>query len=143
MTNLTKFNSPSFVKFFNDIDKTSIGLNDLFDRLYANENNHDNYPPYNLIKESDTQYRLELAVSGFKPNELTVYTENNQLIVESSKVSEKEYEYIHRSLSNRNFRRIWSLSDDVIVKEVTFEDGLLSLILEKIIPEHQKKRVFF
>jgi molecular chaperone IbpA len=143
MTNLTKFNSPSFVKFFNDIDKTSIGLDNLFDRLYANEHNRDNYPPYNLIKESDTQYRLELAVSGFKSNELTVYTENNQLIIESTKVNEKEYEYIHRSLSNRNFRRIWSLSDDVVVKEVIFEDGLLSLILEKIIPEHQKKKVFF
>lgn len=143
MNTLTKFNTPALVKFFNDIDKTSIGLDNLLNRLYTTEYNHVNYPPYNIIKETDTLYRIEVSASGFKPNELTVFTENNQLVIESTKVNEKEREYIHRSLSTRNFRRVISLCDDIVVKEVSFEDGLLTVILEKIIPEHQKKKVFF
>jgi molecular chaperone IbpA len=143
MNKLAKFTAPTLVKLFNDIDRTSIGLDNFFDTLYATEHIHDNYPPYNLIKETDTQYRLELAASGFKPNELTVFTENNQLVVESTKSNEKEIEYIHRSLSTRNFRRVWTLYDHVMVKEVSFEAGLLTIILEKVIPEQQKRKIFF
>jgi molecular chaperone IbpA len=64
-------------------------------------------------------------------------------VVEAEKSCREDKEYVYRSLSNRNFKRVWSLSDDVIVKTVSFNDGLLNVYLEKIIPEHQKKKVFF
>lgn len=143
MTNLSKYNANSISKFFDDLDRYSIGLDNWFDRVSTVSYPQSNYPPYNLIKESDTYYKLELAASGFKASELTVYTERNQLVIETEKSHKDEKEYVYRSLSNRNFKRIWSLSDDVCVKSVSFEDGLLIVHLEKIIPEHQKKKVFF
>lgn len=143
MTNLSKYNQNSLVKFFDDLDRYSIGLDNWFDRVSTVSYPQSNYPPYNLIKESETQYNLEVAASGFKPSELTVYTENNQLVIEAEKSHKDEKEYVYRSLSQRNFKRIWSLSDDVRVTNVKFEDGLLMVHLEKIIPEHQKKKVFF
>lgn len=143
MNNLARYNSSNLVKFLDDIDKYSIGLDRWFDRVSTIEHPQNNYPPYNLIKESDTQYRLEVAASGFKSSELTVYTENSQLVVEAEKSCKDDKEYIYRSLSHRNFKRVWSLADDVMVKSVNFEDGLLTVHLEKIVPEHQKKKVYF
>lgn len=143
MNNLAKYNSSNIVKFLDDIEKYSIGLDNWFDRVSTTHYPQNNYPPYNLIKESETQYKLEVAASGFKSSELTVYTENNQLIVEAEKSCKDDKEYIYRSLSHRNFKRVWSVSDDVTVKSVTFEDGLLVIHLEKIVPEHQKKKVYF
>jgi molecular chaperone IbpA len=143
MNNLTRYNSGNLVKFLDDIDKYSIGLDKWLDRVSTIEYPQNNYPPYNLIKESDTQYRLEVAASGFKSSELTVYTENSQLVIEAEKSCKDDKEYIYRSLSHRNFKRVWSLAEDVMVKTVSFEDGLLTVQLEKIIPEHQKKKVYF
>jgi molecular chaperone IbpA len=143
MNSLTKYNSNTLIKLFEDLDRYSIGLDNWFDRVSTVTYPQSNYPPYNLIKESETQYKLEVAASGFKPSELTVYTENNQLVIEAEKSCKDDKEYIYRSLSHRNFKRIWSLADDVIIKSVNFEDGLLTIHLEKIIPEHQKKKIYF
>ncbi len=143
MTTLTKYDTASLNKFFDDLDRYSIGLDNFFDRVSTVSYPQSNYPPYNLLKVSDICYKLELAASGFKSSELTVYTENNQLVVEAEKSCKDDKEYIYKSLSHRNFKRIWSLSEDVRVKSVNFEDGLLLIQLEKIISEHQKKKVFF
>ena len=143
MTALAKYDTSNLVKIFEDLDKYSIGLDNWFDKVSTITYPQSNYPPYNLLKVSDTCYKLEIAASGFKSSELTVYTENNRLIVEAEKSCKEEKEYIYRSLSHRNFKRIWSLSEDVRVKSVNFEDGLLLIQLEKIISEHQKKKVFF
>ncbi len=143
MTTLAKYDTSNLVKIFEDLDKYSIGLDNWFDKVSTITYPQSNYPPYNLIKESETEYKLEIAASGFKSSELTVYTENNELIVEGEQSCKEEKEYIYRSLSHRNFKRIWSLSEDVRVKSVNFEDGLLLIQLEKIISEHQKKKVFF
>jgi molecular chaperone IbpA len=139
---LAKYNSTSLSKFLDDLDRSSIGLYDWLDRV-AYMDTQPNYPPYNLIKESDTRFRLELAVAGFKRSELSVYTENNQLIVQSTRAEKEEHNYVHRSLSQRNFKRVWSLSDDVRVDNVDLVDGMLTVHLDRIVPEHQKKKVHF
>jgi molecular chaperone IbpA len=143
MTTLTKYNTSSLSKLLDDLVPYSIGLDDYFSRL-SFLNTQANYPPYNLIRESDHRYRLEVAASGFKSDELHVYTENNQLIIEGKKENkENNVDYVYRSLSNRNFQRVWNLSDDLRVNSVEFDNGLLVVSLERVVPEHQKKRVYF
>ena len=144
MTALTKFNHYNSIdKFFNDIEKYSIGLDGWLDRVSNVNHLQSNYPPYNLIRVSDSEYSLEVAVAGFKSNELTVYTENGQLVVEGNKSSNEDKEYLYRSLSHKNFKRVWSLAEEIEVKKVSFEDGLLVVKLWKIVPDKQKKKVYF
>ncbi len=143
MTLLAKYHSTNLDKFLNDIEKYSIGMDEWFNRMGALHQTETNYPPYNTIKESETEFRLEVALAGFKKNEITVYTENNKLFVEGTKEVDSGKEYIHHGLANRAFTRVWTISDDVEVKNVSFEDGLLTIKLARVIPEHQKKKVWF
>lgn len=140
---LAKYNASNIEKFLNDIEKYSIGMDEWFHRMGALHQTDTNYPPYNVIKESNTDFRVEVALAGFKKDQITVYTENNKLFIEGEKEVNNDKEYVHHGLANRAFTRVWTISDDVEVKEVTFEDGLLSIKLSKIVPEHQKKRVWF
>jgi molecular chaperone IbpA len=102
-----------------------------------------NYPPYNLIKHDSSNFTIEVALAGFKREEIEVSTEQNILRV-ASRNEEKDTTrtYLHKGLSKRSFIRTWQLSEDVRVKDVVFEDGLLTIDLEKIIPEHQKRTVY-
>jgi molecular chaperone IbpA len=143
MTLLAKYHTANLDKFLNDIEKYSIGMDEWFHRMSALHQTESNYPPYNTIKESETEFRLEVALAGFKKNEITVYTENNKLFIEGTKEVDSGKEYIHHGLANRAFTRVWTVSDDVEVKEVTFDDGLLTVKLARVIPEHQKKKVWF
>lgn len=143
MTLLAKYHTGNIDKFLNDIEKYSIGMDEWFNRFGSLHQTETNYPPYNVIKESNTEFRLEVALAGFKKNEITVYTENNKLFVEGTKETDSGKEYVHHGLANRAFTRVWTISDDVEVKEVSFDDGLLSVKLSRIIPEHQKKKVWF
>ena len=143
MYTLTKYNAGNIEKFLNDIDKYSLGMDEWFNRFSSLQQTDANYPPYNVIKTSETETRLEVALAGFKSNEISVYTENNKLFVEGHKEPNNDKEYVHRGLATRTFIRSWTISDDIEVKGVGFEDGLLSVNLTKIIPEHQKKKVWF
>lgn len=143
MTQVTKYYSANLNKFLNDIEKYSIGMDEWFNRMGALHQTETNYPPYNTIKESETEFRLEVALAGFKKNEITVYTENNKLFIEGTKEYDNGKEYIHHGLANRAFTRVWTISDDVEVRSVSFEDGLLTIKIARIIPEHQKKKVWF
>lgn len=142
MNTLTKYDTSNLSKFLDDLMPYSIGLDEYFSRV-SSLNTQTNYPPYNLIRESDHRYRLEVAAAGFKSDELHVWTENNQLIIEGKKENKENVDYVYRSLSHRNFQRVWNLSDDVKVNSVDFNDGLLVVSLERVVPEHQKKKVFF
>lgn len=121
----------------------SVGLDEIFDRLEAMSGHNTSYPPYNLIKHDGSNYEIEIALAGFKANEIEVSTEQNILKV-ASKIEKRDSErnYLHKGLSKRAFSNTWQLSDDVKVVGVDFVDGLLSISLEKIIPEHQKKTVY-
>lgn len=140
---LAKYNAGNIQKFLDDIDKYSIGMDEWFNRMSSIHSTDVNYPPYNVVKTSNTETRLEIALAGFKKNEITVYTENNKLFVEGHREPNNEKEYVYRGLATRTFTRVWTISDDVEVKSVNFEDGLLSVNLVRIIPEHQKKKVWF
>ena len=134
---------PETAKYLDSIHRNTIGLEDWITRLdNAFETSSVNYPPYNLVKESDTRFRLELAVAGFKKEDVEVTTEYNNLTIEAKQEDSSTDEYLHRGLASRAFNRSWTLSDDVEVDNVTFTDGLLTVRLTKIVPEHQKRKVY-
>ena len=134
---------PETAKYLDSIHRNTIGLEDWITRFDNDfETSKDNYPQYNLIKESDTRFRLELAVAGFSKEDVEVTTEYNKLTVEAKQEDSATDEYLHRGLAARAFNRSWTLSDDVEIDEVTFTNGLLTVRLNKIVPDHQKRKVY-
>ena len=117
------------------ITKNSIGLDNYFDDFFKIQT-PSNYPPYNLIQLNNHESKLEIALAGFKKDEVKVYTEFGKLHVEGIK-EEKEAngEYQHRGLAQRSFKRTWTLSEDCEVRQVVFADGLLTVELGKVVPE--------
>ena len=99
-----------------------------------------NYPPYNLISINNVESRLEIALAGFSKKDIKVYTEYGRLIVEGNKEDTEDAEYVHRGLAQRNFNRAWTLSEDTEVREVQFKDGLLTVKLGKVVPEHHARK---
>jgi molecular chaperone IbpA len=121
----------------------SVGLDDVFNRLEAMSGRNTSYPPYNLIKHDGSNYEIEIALAGFKADEIEVSTEQNILRV-TSKIEKRDTErtYLHQGLSKRSFSNSWQLSDDVKVTSVDYVDGLLTISLEKIIPEEKKRTLY-
>ncbi len=119
----------------------NVGLDDIFHRLESMSSTNTNYPPYNLVKVDSTTYEIEIALAGFSKEEIFVETETNVLKVYSktSRGNSKKYDYLHHGLSKRAFTNTWQLGDDVKVADVSYVDGLLSIKLEKVVPEHQRK----
>ena len=129
---------------FHKLRPFSIGFDSLFDdfdRLL--DTPAPSYPPYNLIHVNNVESRLEIALAGFKKKEVKVYTEYGKLFVTASKeVKEDKTDYVHQGLAQRSFERAWTLSDDVEVKNVDFADGLLTVTLGKIVPEHHSRKEY-
>ena len=140
MGNLSRYRSADLPDLMERIAKNSIGLDSYFDQFF-NTNVSSNYPPYNLVHVNNVESRLEIALAGFKKEEVKVYTEYGKLFVKGEKVAkEEEAEYAHKGLAQRSFERAWSLSDETEIKSVTFEDGLLVVQLGKIVPEHHARK---
>jgi len=136
-----KFHSADLPALLDRINKYSIGMEDYFDRLGTLHETQTNYPPYNLIQVSNVESRLELALAGFKKKEVNVYTQDGKLFVEGQKEDkESTSEYVHRGVAQRSFTRSWTLSDETEVRSVEFEDGLLSIVLGKVVPEHHQRK---
>ena len=141
MTNLARFHAANLPELVERINRNSIGLDDYLNRFW-NESIPQNYPPYNLVNVSNVESRLEVALAGFKKDEIKVYTEYGKLIVEA-KIDEKEdkdNEFFHRGLARRSFTRSWAMSDDTEVRSANFEDGLLIVSVGKIVPEHHARK---
>ena len=142
MTALQRYHSANLPELMKIISKNGIGMDDYLDRFFNNSyETTTNYPPYNLIHVNNVESVLEIALAGFSKKELKVYTEYGKLIIEGQKeTKETESEYVHQGLAQRSFNRAWQLSDDVKVRDVEFKDGLLTVKLGKIIPEHHARK---
>ena len=121
------------------ISRNSIGLDDYFNQFFDLQATS-NYPPYNLVHVNNVESRLEIALAGFTKEEVNVYTEYGKLFVKGQKDEKDNADYVHKGLAQRSFERAWSLSDDVEIKSVSFENGLLVVELGKIIPEHHARK---
>ena len=120
----------------------SFGLEDMFKRLdVLTDSAATNYPPYNIIKVSDELHQLEIALAGFKRDEIEVAVERNVLTVKTNREGTDGREYTHKGLAQRTFARNWQLSDDTVVENVTYADGLLSIDIRKEVPEAQKRKL--
>jgi molecular chaperone IbpA len=121
----------------NRIGRFSVGFDGLWDELYAIDILDTGYPPYNILKLSETSFRISLAVAGFEKNEIQITSQNGELLVIGRKQtgSEDSQNYIHKGIAARNFQRRWRLADYVEVEKATMENGLLHIDLLKKIPE--------
>ena len=141
MTNLSRYTSADLPALMDRITRNSIGMDEYFDRLFNLHETTSNYPPYNLVQISNVESRLELALAGFSKKEVLVYTQDGKLFSEGQKEDkETESTYIHKGLAQRSFTRTWTLADDTEVSSVNFEDGLLTVILGRIVPESHKRK---
>ena len=140
MGNLMRYGAADIPQLLDRINRNSIGMDEYFDRLFNIHESSTNYPPYNLIQVSNVESRLEIALAGFKKEEVNVYTEYGKLFVEGQKESRDDTNYVHRGMAQRSFTRSWTLSDDTEIRSVTFEDGLLSIQLGKVVPEHHARK---
>jgi len=141
MTNLTRYTAADLPTLMEKITRNSIGLDEYFDRLFTLHETTSNYPPFNLVQVSNVESRLELALAGFKKKEVYVYTQDGKLFVEGQKEDkETDTRYVHKGLAQRSFTRSWTLSDDTEVRSVDFEDGLLTITLGRIVPDHHKRK---
>ena len=140
MTNLQRYTAADLPALMEKITKNSIGLDNYFDDFFKIQT-PSNYPPYNLVQLNNHESRLEVALAGFKKDEVKVYTEFGKLHVEGNKEEkETDVEYTHRGLAQRSFTRTWQLSDDCEVRQVVFADGLLSVELGKVVPEKHARK---
>jgi len=141
MTNLMRYTASDLPTLMDKITRNSIGMDEYFDRLFNLHETTSNYPPYNLVQLSNVESRLEIALAGFTKEEVHVFTEYGKLFVEGHKEDkETDTHYVHKGLAQRSFKRAWTLSDDTEVREVNFENGLLTVKLGKIIPEHHARK---
>jgi len=136
----------------NPFYRNSIGFNQLFDRITSNiDTASQSYPPYDIIRTGDETYVIRLAIAGFQKADIKIEVENGTLNISGHQIKTdlaKEdggqlangEEYLHRGISNRNFTRTFNLADYVEVTDATIVDGILTVGLEKIVPEAMKPK---
>ena len=143
MTNLVRYRSADLPELMDKIMRNSIGINDDYLDKFFNVSHTSNYPPFNLIQVNNVESRLEVALAGFKKDDIKVYTEYGKLYVEGKQEDkETDGEFVYKGLAQRSFERQWTLADDTEVRSVSFRDGLLTVELAKIIPEKHARKEF-
>lgn len=138
----------SNLALFTPLMRQTVGFdrfNDLFETmLNENEERFDTYPPYNIEKKTEDEYRITLAVAGFGEDDLDITVHDDRLIVSGkmeNKSEQKDSHYLHRGIATRAFERTFRLADYVQVKNAALADGLLTIDLEREVPEEKKPRM--
>jgi molecular chaperone IbpA len=127
---------------FSPLYRSVVGFDRLADLLdSAAADGAAGYPPYNIERTDENAYRVEIAVAGFRPEELAIEVKENLLTVTGRKAANDEpRRFLHRGLAERNFERRFQLADYVVVTEANLADGLLSIALKRELPEALKPR---
>ena len=142
MNTLARYHAANLPELMDKIHKNGIGLDDYLNRFWESDITS-NYPPYNLIQLNNHESKLEIALAGFKKDELKVFTEFGKLYVQGKKEeSENVGEFVHKGLAQRSFERVWTITDDTEIGSVKFEDRLLTVELKKIVPEHHARKEY-
>ena len=134
------------LSIFNQLRPLSVGFDDVFDHFESMFDGPtltigSNYPPYNIVKTGDNKFDIEVALAGFNKKDINVTSENGMLTIESKqedKSKDKDGEVLHKGISKRYFKRSFTIADDVEIKGAELKDGLLSISMEKIVPEAKK-----
>ncbi len=127
---------------FSPLFRSTVGFDRIFDLLDNAQrvSTIDNWPPYDIVKTGEDQYRVTLAVAGFGENELNVTQERNLLLVSGEKAASEDTQYLHRGIAGRSFQRRFELADHVRVAGANLANGLLTIDLKREIPEAMKPR---
>ena len=121
----------------------TVGFDSIFDRIEKLNTQPSGYPPHNVVRHSDDQFEIAIAVAGFGEKDLTVEQDQNILTIASKDVDlNGDKEYIHKGIATRKFDKKFTLGEYIEVKEVALVDGILSVYLEKNIPEEKKPKSF-
>lgn len=126
---------------FTPYRRSTVGFDRLFNMLEAGMREDDGYPPFDILKVGEDSYRITLAVAGFRPEDIEVVAQQNQLTVSGKRADEDgKGEYLHRGIATRAFERRFQLADFVEVGDASFENGLLSIAVKRVVPEAMKPR---
>ena len=126
---------------FNTLTPYAVGFDRLFDQLAHSSRVTKTYPPYDIMKDDEYNFRIEMALAGFSKKDIEVEVADGVLTIRSVKENEDDDNNLYRGISYRKFNRKFTLADDIIVKDAKLQDGLLKISLEKIIPEEKKPRL--
>lgn len=130
---------------FHNINRYAIGFDHLMDHLVSLHSNNNlttnEYPPYDIIKEGENNYKVELAVAGFKKHELSIQLKDNTLTIKGESDSKTSNgDYLHKNIARRSFSKDFSLAENIEIGEASFEDGVLGVRLSHNIPEEQRPK---
>jgi molecular chaperone IbpA len=120
--------------------RSTVGFDRLLDLVSDTMNDSDNYPLYDIERTGEDQYQISLALAGFSPEEITITAEQSTLTVEGRKANKGDHNYLYQGISMRPFRRVFNLADYVQVKDATFDNGMLKIVLVRELPEAMKPR---
>lgn len=121
-----------FDRLFSTIDE--------IDRIFGNTK-APSYPPYNIVKQDEFNYEIQIAVAGFAPEDIDVETSQNKLIVSGvSNKPEVDPVYLHHGLANRDFKHVYTLNDISVVRSADIVNGILKIQIENVIPEEKKPK---
>jgi len=123
--------------------RSTVGFDRLFDLLETGMRGDvtDGYPPFDITKDGEDSYRITLAVAGFRPDEIDVVAQQNQLNVTGKRSAENDKgQYLHRGIAARDFERRFQLADFIEVGKASFDNGLLSIELKRVVPDAMKPR---
>jgi molecular chaperone IbpA len=133
----------SLFENINQLTPHSVGYDRMFDHLnrYVENNSSSGFPPYNIRKEGEYHYVIEMALAGFSKKDIEVEVADSTLTIRSIKENDEGEDNLYRGISYRKFSRRFTLADGIVVNDVTLENGMLMLNLEHVVPEEKKPRL--
>ena len=121
-------------------DPFFLGFNDQFVRWEHNKKTTSTFPPYNVKKVDEDNYVVELAVAGYDRDELDITVDKDTLIIKSNKENDEKSDFLHKGIAGRNFTQTFTLGEYMLVKSASLDNGLLTITIEREIPEELKPR---
>jgi len=143
MTNLSTLRNALQAFDYNHMTPYAVGFDRTFDRLFdyvTHQAESTGYPPYNIEKQGEYNFTIEMALAGFGKKDIEIEFAEGLLTVQSVKEKE-EKETLYKGISQRNFTRKFTLADDIVVKGAKLENGMLTIDLERIVPEEKKPQL--
>ena len=137
-------NTLSLIDNFNQLTPYAVGFDRMFDNLsrYVDNNTTSTgFPPYNIRKEGDYNYVIEMALAGFGKDDIEVEVADGTLSVRSVKENSEDDSTVYRGISSRRFERKFTMADDIVVNDAKLENGMLLIDLERVVPEEKKPRL--
>ena len=126
---------------FNNLTPYAVGFDRLFDQLASSSRVTNSYPPYDILKDDDYNFKIEMALAGFSKKDIEVEVAENLLTIKSVRENNQDSKNVYKGISYRKFTREFTIADDIEVKDAKLEDGLLTIQLERIVTDEKKPKL--